>query len=125
MADPARDEFKKNKSDGEAAPLSMTTFAGAKTVEAVAKAGLRQLELQEKKGKLINADETKRNLQHLFTTIKTRIRAIPNKTAQEVTHMVKAKTGRSLTAAVQEIIRKETDEALIELSRYKVPGGKK
>jgi hypothetical protein len=131
MADPARDEFK-NKGRGtgagageDKAKRTIATYADAKTVEQIAKAQLKQLQLKREQGKSIDSAETRRDLIQLFTHIKTRIRAIPNKTAQEIAHMKNAKRGRSLTAAIQQLMLKEIDEVLVELSQFKLPEGGK
>lgn len=125
MADPARDEFKKIPSEGKNKPTSMATYAEAKKIKAIAEAGIKQLELKRKQGRSLDTVETERSLIELFTTIKTRLRAIANKSAQEMSHISLAKKGRSRTAAMRKVMLKEIDEVLTELSNYKLPGGKK
>lgn len=128
-ADPARSAFTNGKKKS-----SPASYQDAKRIEAVAKAGLKQLEFQREQGKVIDAEKTRQAISETSVTIKTRILAIPNKSAQEIAHLVlqelvtlkkskskkKPKTSLALTAAVQEILRKECHEALLELSRMKV-----
>ena len=80
-------------------------------------------EEEEARGKLVNAQEVRRELVKLFTVIRGRIRSIGPKCAQEIAHLKTAKKKqRELMSKIQSILSKEHDEALKELSAYK--GGK-
>lgn len=106
-ADPAR-----AKADG--------SFAYARTVKEAARAKLTQLKVKQVEGELVNAKELQRELMTLFTTIKTRIRAVAPKCAQEIGHLKASNMkNKELLAAVQEILKKEHDDALQELSEWK------
>ena len=79
-------------------------------------------EEEEARGKLVDAQDVKRELIKLFTTIRGRIRSIAPKCAQEIAHLKVAKLKqRPLMAKVQKILSKEHDEVLKELSEW---GGK-
>ena len=82
---------------------------------------IKEIKRQELEKEVVNAKDLERELTTLFTTIKTRIRAIAPKVALEIAHLKMAKKKqREVTAEVQEIIKKEADEALQELSEYKI-----
>lgn len=93
------------------------------------KCALKQLEWDESRGKLVDAEELKAEFARLFTDIKTTLRAIPSKAAGSLVHMARnAKTDREGMAAVSTLLLKEIDASLTELSRWqpKNPkGGKK
>lgn len=95
------------------------------------KTAIRQIQLDEGKGKLVNIDELRAEFGKLFVDIKTRIRAIGPKVAQEVSFIkLNSQNEKAATVAVQKIIMAECDEALKELSQWgtqkKNPkGGKK
>lgn len=92
---------------------------------------LKQLQLDEERGKLVNIDELRAEFGKLFVDIKTRIRAIASKVSQEVAVIkLNSNNEKAATVAVQKIIMFECDEALKELSQWrgkskKSKGGKK
>lgn len=114
FSDPARDAYRKGVQGKRKGP----TYADAQTFKEILRGKILELEYKEKEGILIDARETERQLAILFTTIKIRIRAIAPKCAQKLAHL-KAGKGRGFTAKVQEILRKECDEALEGLSGWK------
>lgn len=95
------------------------------------KTAIRQIQLDEDRGKLVNIDELKAEFGKLFVDIKTRIRAIASKVAQEVSFIkLNSNNEKAATVAVQKIIMFECDEALKELSQWRgksknPKGGKK
>lgn len=81
---------------------------------------LKELARKELEGELVNAKDLEIELIKLFTNIKTRVRSIAPKTAQEITHLkLNSKTEREMIAAVQEVLKREHDEALQEMSEWK------
>ena len=97
----------------------VVTFADARTAKERARAGLVVLELKKRKGELIDAAQTERLLAEMFTTIKSRIRAIGPKCAQEIYHLkTTKKTKRKLMAEIEAILSGQHDDALQELSRW-------
>lgn len=90
------------------------------------KTAIRQIQLDEENGKLINAEELKTGLAQLFTSVKTILRAIPSKVAGELYHLSKnAPSDRAGMAAISTLLLKEIDEALTELSRWQHKSTKK
>lgn len=88
--------------------------------ELQAKTALRQLQLDEETGKLVNAEELKTVFARLFTDVKTTLRAIPSKAAGELVHLARnAKSDREGMAAVSTLLLKEIDASLTELSQWK------
>jgi len=81
----------------------------------------RKLDLEHKVavGELVNSAEVEYALKDLFTGIKTQLRAIPSKAAPEIAHM-KAQAKKSMIVQVQEVLQAEVDEALEELSKWKL-----
>lgn len=114
FSDPARDTYRKGGQGKK-----KTTYADAQTFKEILRGKILELEYKEKEGKLINAQDTERQLAMLFTTIKTRIRAIAPKCAPGFAHLKASTKGRAFTAKFQEILRKEHDEALKELEHWK------
>jgi hypothetical protein len=119
-SDPSRDEHRKMPGR----PVDKGGGAGgeyrrAATAERFWSAMLKKMDVEVRKGELVNAKDMERELTILFTTIKTRIRAIAPKISLEVTQLKLAKKPqRILVAEVQELIKKECDEALQELSEW-------
>lgn len=108
--DPSRS---KNPSKGK------KTFSDHKATKEGARAALLILELKKRRGELIDAAQTERQLADMFTTIKTRIRAIGPKCAQEIFHLkTSKKSKRQLMTAVEKILSTQHDEALEELSHW-------
>lgn len=82
---------------------------------------LKELTRKELEGELVNAKELEANITKLFVDIKTRIRAIAPKTAQEISHItLKNKSEREVITEIQNVLKKEHDEALQELSEWKL-----
>ena len=78
------------------------------------------MENEEKKKSLVNADDVRRELAKAFTDVKTRIRSIAPKSAQAIAHMkMDKKSERELIAAIQTVLQKEHDECLEELAKWK------
>lgn len=81
---------------------------------------LKELSRKQKEGKLVDADELRRELAKAFTDVKTRIRSIAPKSAQAIAHLrMDKKSERELIAAIQTVLQKEHDEALEELAKWK------
>lgn len=90
------------------------------------KCALKQLELDEEKNKMINAEELKTEFAKLFVDIKTTLRGIPSKAAGELYHMAKnAKSDREGMAAIATLLLREIDEALTALSQWQPKSNKK
>jgi len=123
-SDPARDSYRKLGKMGrphEAGGGSGSEYRRAATQEKYWSAVLKRLKAEEEQGRLVDAEELKRELMTLFTTIKTRIRSIAPKCAQEIAHLKASKMrNKELIAAIQAILKKEHDDALSELSQYRV-----
>ena len=114
-ADPSSAKFSK---DGDNPHI---TFSEARTAKEAARAKLAQIEVGEKEGALIDAEILRSKLAALFTDIKTRVRAIAPKCAQEIARMkITGTDEREISVAVQKILGKEHDEALLELSIWKL-----
>ena len=95
------------------------SFASSRAAKEFITASLKKIELEEKRGQMINAEELKAEFAKLFVDIKTRIRAIGPKIAQEVAHLkLNSRNEKSVTVDVQKIIMAECDEALKELSNW-------
>lgn len=119
-ADPARSEFRKSPGPAATQEPERDSTAYWRKAELQVRTALKKLDHDERVGKLVDAEKIERELVNLLTAIKTRIRAIAPKCAQEVAHLkVAKKKRRSLITEVQEILRKEHDEALEELGRWK------
>ena len=83
---------------------------------------IKRLEREEAEatGELVNAKDLKRELMSFFTTIRSRIRAVAPKCAQQIAHMKTAKMKqRELLSKVQKLLSREHDEALKELSEWR------
>jgi len=121
-SDPARDSYRKLGKMGrphEAGGGAGSAYREAATAEKHWSALLKRIAYEEKQGELVNAKELQRELTKLFTTIRTRIRSIAPKCAQEIAHLKASKMrSRELVAAVQAILKKEHDDALLELSQW-------
>jgi len=103
------------------ADTSRLSYTQAATLEKKFSAALKKLDLEEREGTLINAEELRRELMALFATIKKRLRAIPSKITPEVFGLAKAAKGqRAGCAKINKRLLSEIDDALQELSEYKV-----
>lgn len=118
-ASPARADFKKN-APGPTASQSPEkgSIAYLRGVELQLKNALKKIEHDTKTGTVVNAEQLRLELAKLFTDIKTRIRAIAPKCAQEVAHLKGSKRGRELITAIESLLKKEHDGALEELSKW-------
>lgn len=95
------------------------SFASSRAAKEFITASLKKLDLEERRGQMINAEDLKAEFAKLFVDIKTRIRAIASKIAQEVAHLkLNSRNEKSVTVDVQKIIMAECDEALKELSNW-------
>lgn len=101
------------------------TFSEARSRKETALANLRELEADEKRGELVSAENIRFELKNLFTVIRQNLRAIPAKTAQEVCHIARSKPGRTGEVAVMNLLLKELDQVLLELSQWKPEATKK
>lgn len=93
------------KSDSPPADL-----ADAEKREAIARAGLREMELQQKRGKLVDAAEVERAQVKAFSNVKTALMSIPTAVARDL-------VGRDNPIEIQEIIMREIRAALTNLAR--------
>lgn len=95
------------------------SFASSRAAKEFIVASLKKLDLEERRGQMINAEELKAEFAKLFVDIKTRIRAIGPKISQEVAHLkLNSRNEKSVTVDCQKIIMAECDEALKELSNW-------
>lgn len=95
------------------------SFASSRAAKEFIVASLKKLDLEERRGQMINAEELKSEFAKLFVDIKTRIRAVGPKIAQEVAHLkLNSRNEKSVTVDCQKIIMAECDEALKELSNW-------
>lgn len=95
-------------------------YAEAAMREKHFKALLAELDLKEREASLVNAEDLRRELAKLFTDVKSRLRAIPSKTAGEVYHMALSAQGeKEGKMAISKKLLAEIDEALGELSKWK------
>lgn len=95
--------------DGAAAELlaSRTTREAAAARREVAQAELAELELQERRGQLVDAEEARAAVIAAFSLVKTRLLAVPSRVGQRLTHLAD-----EVVPVVDELIR----EALQELA---------
>lgn len=116
--DPARAEFAKTGAPVE--PRGKITFADARTAKEAARARLAQISVKEKEGQLVNADEILFDLKDLFLDIRNSVRAIPAKLTGEIMNiLVSGKP--DMATRIQSALRRETDETLENLSKWKLP----
>lgn len=95
------------------------SFASSRAAKEFIVASLKKLDLEERRGQMINAEELKTEFAKLFVDIKTRIRAIGPKISQEIAHLkLNSKNDKTVTVDCQKIIMAECDEALKELSNW-------
>ncbi len=81
---------------------------------------LKELTRLQMEGSLVDAKEVQRELVNHITSAKARLRSVPAKVAQEITHLKMAgKSERELTAAVQGKLLTEIDSALEDVSQWK------
>ena len=100
------------------------TIAETRQIKLHLEAQLKKIELDEKIGKVLQADVLHAELAKLFTGIKTRIRSLAPKCAQGIVAKVVSahknkKTEHEIIILVEAIISKEHDDALVELSTWK------
>lgn len=99
-----------------------SNYADAAAREKHFKALLAELDFKEREGELVNAAELRHELAAVFTVVKTSLRSIPAKVAQEVFHLaLNAKAEREGVASIFKLMLKEIDVVLTELSQYRVP----
>lgn len=95
------------------------SFYEERTRKERALANLREIEFAEKRSELVNAADMKRELARLFVNLKTRLRAIPTKSAQSLAHLkMENKSPRELMATIQTLLLRDIDEALEEISHW-------
>lgn len=119
--DPARAEFAKANTDGETAKRrGPITFSDARTAKEAARARLAQIAVKEKEAQLVNADEVLFALKDLFLDIRNSIRSIPAKATGEIMNII-ASGKPDISSKVYSVLRRETDEPLETLSKWKLP----
>lgn len=81
---------------------------------------MKEMERGKQEKTLVSSADMERELAKLFTDVKTRIRSIAPKCAQGIAALKSTKKNdREIIADIQEILRKEHDDALTELSTWK------
>lgn len=118
--DPARIEFAKTGGGEPVKSRGPITFADARTAKEAARARLAQISVKEKEGQLVNADEILFDLKDLFLDIRNSVRSIPAKLTGEIMNIL-ASGKPDMAARIQVALRRETDEALESLSKWKPP----
>lgn len=118
--DPARAEFAKTNISESVKSRGPITFADARTAKEAARARLAQISVKEKEGQLVNADEILFDLKDLFLDIRNSIRSIPAKLTGEIMNII-ASGKPDMATRIQAALRRETDEALESLSKWKSP----
>lgn len=119
-ADPSRTDLKRDSGVKASQVPEKDSIAYWRKAELQIKTAIKKLEHDEKMGELVNAADLHRELMTLFTTIKTRIRSIPSKVALEIADLKASKLKhKELIATIQDILKKEVDDALKELSEWK------
>lgn len=94
----------------------------AKIMNEYYRAQLLLIEFKARKAKLINKKQLHRGLNKFFTFLKKRIRAVAPECARKVAELdIQGKKQFEVLAEVQEILKTEHDQALQELSEWKVP----
>lgn len=120
-ADPARAPFRKDTSNvprgTSLGDRPTASYEQIRTAKEAARTRLTQLQVKEKEGDLVSASEVKHLLTAHITSVKTQLRAIPAKCAQEIAHMRSADmSSRDRMAEVQRILLSEIDSVLKDLS---------
>lgn len=82
----------------------------AETRKTIAEADLKELQLAEKRGQLVPAEEVGRNIAMVATAIKTRLEAMPNELSLTL-------VGKKDRVEVQQILRDEIYRCLDELAK--------
>lgn len=101
-------------------------FSEARTRKEKALADMRELEVAEKRGDFLNAEEVKAALAETFIVIKERIRSIPARYSTEIYHIAKSmQKENEAIAKIFETLLKDIDETLLELSRFRPPTNRK
>lgn len=99
---------------GRAGEQEQQARATADARKAAAQAEMAEMELAERKGLLIPADEIGETLAAVVSIMKTRLMGMPTKLARLV--------GARVPAEAEKVIRAEVVEALTELSKVRVTG---
>lgn len=118
--DPARAEFAKTNTSEPIKSRGPITFSDARTAKETARARLAQISVKEKEGQLVNADEILFDLKDLFLDIRNSVRSIPAKLTGEIMNIL-ASGKPDMATRIQIALRRETDETLENLSKWKLP----
>lgn len=94
---------------GDTAPPPTSSLKDAQTRELAARATLREIEVAEKQRTLIAVEDVVRNVQVIFSVVKSVLRAIPGRCAQPLSVMTDPKH-------VSQYLRDEVDAALESLA---------
>ena len=117
---PARDEYRKIGKEPAQAQGEMS-YRRAATAEKYWRAKIAEFEAGKLKESLVNAEDVKAVFFTHITAVKTRLRSIPSKCAQEVAVLkLSAKSDRELMAKIQQVLSEVIDEALSEISQWKL-----
>lgn len=123
-SDPSRDEYRKFRKFGR--PISdgeESAYRKAATEEKYWRAKIAEFEAGKLKEALVDAEDVKAVFSKHITAVKTRLRSIPSKCAQEVAQMkMPMESDRELMARVQLILARVVDEALTEIAGWKPHG---
>ena len=120
---PARDEYRKigKETPPQIQAQGEMSYRRAATAEKFWRAKIAEFEAGRLKETLVGADEVKAVFFTHITAVKTRLRSIPSKCAQEVAVLkLSAKSDRELMAQIQQILSAVVDEALNEMSKWKL-----
>lgn len=84
-------------------------FVNAKTRATSAMAGLKEMELAEKRGQMVSVDDVTTALEQEYAVVKTSLRSIPGRVSQlcAVEHD---------PARIEELLKREVDQVLEELA---------
>lgn len=120
-SDPARDEYRKFGKFGRSVAVGeKSAYRKAATDEKYWRAKIAEFEAGRLEETLVSADEVKVVFSKHITAVKTRLRSIPSKCAQEVAQMkLSMESDRALMARVQLILSRVVDEALTEIAFWK------
>lgn len=96
------------------------SFASSRAAKEFIKAKMLKNELDVQNGKLVDAEEVLFALKDLHLEIRNGIRAIPAKATGEIMNIISS--GKpDMATQIQAVLRRETDETLESLSKWKLP----
>lgn len=119
---PGRDDYRKiGKQDGQAEQSAGMNYRKAATAEKYWRAKIAEFEAGKLKETLVDAEDVKAVFSKHIIAVKTRLRSIPSKCAQEVAQMkLSVNSDRELMAQIQTLIGSIVDEALTEIAGWKL-----